>query len=895
MPVWTPSPWFLVTPPALPVTVVERSRAVAALTRAASSHRVIEVTAPPGFGKSTAVGQWASCHEMPVAWLTLTRFDDEPAQIARGVFTALQTLAGRVADDRWLADLGVDPGDAASVYAALAAAFSGIDDPVALVIDDVHLAGKALEPSVVGALVDHPIPQLHLVLVGTEQADLPLSGPRLHGAVDRIGARQLAFTRAEVVAAAAAAGAELTDRDVEAIMDATAGWPVAVRLALIAHAQAGESDDGAWSTSSGVETAGSATRIAESSLLTDYVADRVLGGLPPELVDFVFAATTCSRVNAALATELSGLPNSSLMLDECVRRGLFLDRFDDLGHEPMYRWHQVFADSCRALLRRRQPERATALNRAAAHGLAERFPLEAIVHARRADDPALATEIITSGWIGPVVRAHGAALGRLCAQLDPPWSTDPAILAVRASCLDAVGDRAGAALLFARAKAQLEGEPSGVPVASGRHDAEDPVAVQRFTVAAARLFLANDPVALMEAVDEVTRLLARTRALGPRTYACGLFLAGWAEMRLRRDTASAIELLRAAERECEAVGEHEVAERARSNLGLALAYGGRFREADELHAGAAFRRATARGRTDQRRLPYDGGIEPMAVGFLAYWRDDLDAATVAFRRAIDVDGGDATYAALARVYLAFVASLGREPQAMIEAERGLQGVSSVTQHGVPWPVYEAIARMKLAEARGRMEEALGLAHRVEAAVNVPVCAVMAAEVTRRGGDVERSEALLDAIEPSATAPYLSASILVTRALLAHERGDADAHRLLEASLDVAVPESVVRPFSDDEPMLRALLVAHASWGTRHEGFIVERLAPRAMERPDRRGYNDELTRREQEVLGLMRTTMTAAEMAAALYVSINTLKTHQRSIYRKLGVTNRREAIRAAR
>ena len=115
---------------------------------------------------------------------------------------------------------------------------------------------------------------------------------------------------------------------------------------------------------------------------------------------------------------------------------------------------------------------------------------------------------------------------------------------------------------------------------------------------------------------------------------------------------------------------------------------------------------------------------------------------------------------------------------------------------------------------------------------------------------------------------------------------------MEQSLDLAVEESVARPYGDSDPVLRELLVAHVAWGTQHEGFLAARIAQTEATVSRKLVLGSPLSRREHEVLGFLRTSMTTADIAAALYVSINTVKTHQRAIYRKLGVTNRREAVR---
>ncbi|NHB85886.1 helix-turn-helix transcriptional regulator [Tessaracoccus sp. HDW20] len=141
--------------------------------------------------------------------------------------------------------------------------------------------------------------------------------------------------------------------------------------------------------------------------------------------------------------------------------------------------------------------------------------------------------------------------------------------------------------------------------------------------------------------------------------------------------------------------------------------------------------------------------------------------------------------------------------------------------------------------------------------------------------------------------YVAAGATLTAALIAHQHGDHErAHELLERSLDAGVPEGVVQPYRSRDPRLRELLAAHAAWGTGHGAFVAAQVAALDETRGATPGLGEPLSAREREVFGFLRTSMTAQEIADALFVSVNTVRTHQRAIYRKLGVPGRREAAR---
>lgn len=865
---WTPSPWFLTTAPQAPEAVVERPRVIERIAGAVAARRLTTIAAPAGFGKTVALSAWARRHDQPVAWLSLTRFDRDPARLLRGVLSALHVTAAQ-----WGLDGGAivvpELDDAEAGYEAIAAVAERGERPIALVVDDAHLAGDALGDGALGALIAHGPPQLRLVLAGQQLSGVPLDRLRLAGAAEAIGAAELAFTAAEIAAAATAIGRPIGDDEAAELRAASGGWPAAVRLALMPASRPVGAGAAPQRPAAEIGTFdGSAGRLA------DYVAETILAALDPDLAEFVLAATTCSRLDAGLASALAARADGGELLEQCVRRGLFLDRFRSRAGTTVYRWHAVFAEQCRAILQRRDPAATKRLNRVAAERLATAFPLEAIVHALRAEDPQLAAATIASSWLGLVIESQASALDRQCAALPDPWAADPEILAIRACCKDVLGDRDGAALLFARATAR---EAAAGDRGDGR---------ARLTTTLTQLFVADDHVAVAAAADDADALLREATAIAPSTYACGLFLLGWTELRLRRDPARAVRLLRSAARECELAGHETVAARASANLAFALAFGG------ALNAARSACDRGARRAPDERSWTYDGGIAAMTVGFADYWQDDLAGAEEALLRAA-AGGGRVSYSALARVFLVLVACASRDPRRQAAAEAELRGVSDIEAHGVPWPAYKLLARAKLAEARGLDDQALALARQVAGVRHIPMTTVMLAELHRRAGEpAVATQALRTLTAPEQTS-YVRASALLTSALLNRSAGRVDvAHRLLEESLAAAAPESIARPYGDPDPDLAALLRDHAAWGTRHEAFLAARIARLDAASPARAAPGAPLSPREREILGLLRTTMTTAEIAAALHLSLNTVKTHQRAIYRKLGVSTRRDAVK---
>lgn len=856
---WSPAPWFLVSRPARPTDEVVRTRVIDHLDHVVDGARITRIVAPSGYGKTTALRQWADRTPTSVAWLTLTEFDDDPVRLHRGVISALKRAAEALDGDDThpLLQLVPDVTNLAASYDGLAAALDRMDGPLAVVIDDAHHGGDALRRTLPQLLDRVGASTLRLVLVGAGDVDVPAK-LRLDGALADVAPSTFAFTSEEVDELTDLMGIADDPSLTERVLDRTGGWPAAVRAHLFEVTNP--------------DAIGSGTGTGARAV-TDLVREEVLPRLRDDLAGFVLASTTCPRTDATLAQLLTGRADAAALLDECVRRGLFVDRYQDDDERPVYRWHAVLADACQAILAERDPAELERLQRTAANALRDDYPLPAIDHALRAGDPALAIDVIATSWAGILLQAGAAPLDRACRALPRPWSSSPEALYARACCLDVTGDRHGAVLLAQRAAT------AAAAVAPVRRERVALVAAQ------ASLVLADEHEVLLGAVDDLTDLLASTPDLPPRTYAHLLFLAGWAEMRVRRSPEQAIKLLESARLEAIAVGDQVVAHRAGTNSAFALAYAGRFRDAD---ARLEETNASLSARADWNA--YDGDIEAVARGYVAFHRGQREEATRHLTAA--ADAGNGPYALVAIFHLGLLAADLGDPVRLDEAELAVRRLPDEPEHGMPWPHYATFTRCCLALARGDADLALDLARSIADLRYFPVMGGMLAEVHRQLGTVAQAEACLAAVEDLPLPSYARVGTLVTRALIAAEREETDtAHRLLEEALGLAVDEQITRPLTGPDPILRSLLGDHASRGTRHDGFLADLLA-RSEGGEERLRVGAQLSPREREVLGYLRSSLTTAEIAEALFVSANTVKTHQRAIYRKLGVSGRGEAIK---
>ncbi|QIG38914.1 LuxR family transcriptional regulator [Microbacterium sp. 4R-513] len=804
---------------------------------------VTVVTAPSGFGKTTVVSSWAERTPHLVAWLALGPTEEHSVDDA--IVAAIESVVPReqvaVADPFGLVPVDGTP----DLHHRLEAALAGMLEPFVLVVDDAHRAGKSLESGLLAGLIEHTPAALRIVLVGTPSLELLIPRFILSHPEAVVGAEALAFDSAEVEALALAMESAA---DAAAIHADTGGWPIAVRLALLSRRT----------------PRGSAASRA-TGLMHEYVRDVVLSGLDPDLAKFVIEASVCDELTPELAAELTERPDGGRTLERCRRLGLFLDRTEG-PDGPLYRWHSLFARHCRELLAEEAPQRLAALRARAGELLALTRPLEAVTHLLALGDAAGAERVILDSWVALTVLNGAADLDRACLALPPERVDCPAIQLVRACARDAIGEHRGARELFDVAEA-----------AAGDDETE-----QR-TLEIARLFFVD---AREQIGPALTAVRARMLTVGTQTakeHAALTFVVGWTELRFRVSTDRVIETLEAAVREAGAIGDRALIRRAQEVLIYALVWGGRNTAA----------RAVLTTLDDDESdatswVAYVGGSGAVAAGLLAYWAHDLEGAELELRRVLVFGRTRSTFADLARIYLAATAAATGDPRQCRRAALELQFLPRAEVQGVEWAKFRQLAVAILEDAIGHRERALELVRGLGESLPMPVVAVHAAGILRRAGLYSEALQVLRNLKGFGGVSYVRVATYATNALAHWANGQLEAaHELCEHALDVAEAELIRFPFCEDDPDMRELLGAHVAWGTNHEEFLLSCLRPTSAS-----SALALLSERERDVFEQLRTTLTTVEIAERLGVSVNTVKTHQRSIYRKLGVTSRREALR---
>ncbi len=317
---------------------VERPDLVASLTTATDCKLVL-VTAPTGYGKSTSLAQWADTDPRVVVWLSVDHLDDDPVWFLRHLVLSLD-LHQPVADDIAEPLMRATPPIHTVVLPRLGRALLARTSPMVLIIDDAHLVHSRDTLDCLRAVLDHLPTGSTLVLSGRSTPDLPLGRLRLHHQLAEFGSAELAMTLPEAESLMLECGVELSPLDLRDLHDQTEGWPAGLALAALAATGDGSPEISGFG--------------GDHRLVADYLHEELLAGLPAETSAFLTRASVLPRLSGPLCDAVLETTGSGLMLERLARsKNLFVVPLDDTG--GWYRFHHLFADLLRADLHAQDP------------------------------------------------------------------------------------------------------------------------------------------------------------------------------------------------------------------------------------------------------------------------------------------------------------------------------------------------------------------------------------------------------------------------------------------------------------------------------------------------------------------------------------------------------------
>jgi ATP/maltotriose-dependent transcriptional regulator MalT len=854
---------------------------------------LILVSAPAGFGKTTLLTQWLAERSIPIAWFSLEPEDNDPVRFLSYLIAALRVVDAHLCATALALLRMPQPPPPETVMALLSNdLMRSLTGEFALVLDDYHVITAEPIHRALTSLVEHMPPQMHLLIATRADPPLPLARLRARGQLTELRAAELRLRADEASAfLRAVMGLDLPPEAIVTLQSRTEGWITGLQLAALSLR--GRTDVSEFL----------AAFTGSHRFVLDYLSEEVLARQEASVQAFLLHTAVLDRLSAPLCEVVTGQGGSQAMLEALEDANLFVVALDD--ERRWFRYHHLFAEVLRSHLLQAEPSLVRELHRRASgwyeqHGLVT----EAVQHALAAPDIERAARLIEQHgiavalrgqvhrvleWLGrlpdALVRSHARLClchalmlmftnqleevsvrlqdAERCVQAD--LSADEAraiggwVTGVRANLALFSGDLARC-VAFARQALDLLPETEGIMRVSARvgpahaylvsGDVRQEVEAQ-VAATAAPLRETGDLFALLTSLT----LLARLQVL---------------QGRLRQAATTY-------ERAGHVVPEQEILRLLVGSAGYYFGRGDLLREWNDLDEAS---HSLARGMELVRgTLTVDATV--VTLGYVALAR--VQQARGDFRGAIATLDAFAQVASL-RHFVPHLLAHGLAVQAQVELAQGnlASAIRWANESGLSvgddlsYPrerEYLTLARVRLAQGKPDpadpfLQDALRLLDRLLEDAEVKA---------RMGGVIE---------------------MLLLRALAFHVRGDrTDALTALERALVLTEPEGYMRLFIDEgAPMVALLRLAHARGMM--PGYVATLLSATGSQAevssPRPGPLVEPPTPRELDVLRLLAVGLSNAAIARELVITVGTVKRHVNSIYSKLGVNSRTQAVARA-
>jgi LuxR family maltose regulon positive regulatory protein len=850
------------------------------------------VSAPAGFGKTTLLASWYSgvrSAGLTAAWIALDGRDNDAAVFQSYLLAALGSVDARVGEG---AQALLNRSESThAVLGALLNDLVAVEGHVVLVLDDYHAIESQDVHEAVAFLVDNLPAHAHLVIAGRADPPLPLARLRARGELLEIRAADLRFTAPEASQYLnGSMGLGLRGDAVDVLEARTEGWIAALQLAALS--MKGRDDVEEFI----------ATFAGDDRFVVDFLAEEVLERQPDEVREFLLDTSVLERFTASACDAMTGRSDSSAMIERLDRANLFLIPLDD--RRRWFRYHHLFADVLRAKLLTEGSGRAAELHRRASTWWeTEGDAGAAIRHALDAEDFERAADLLEAA--APDLRRARREQSLRCWLEELPddvIAERPLLAMALVGARVATHDPTGVADLLALVETSLDDPETGARTLDPSQ--LDWLRAEVLVHRAGLMMLAGDIEATIPIAQEVLGLVrpGDDRLRGVANALLGL--GHWA----RGDLEPALSFYG------EAIGAFTASDHLPDMLGCSLARGDIQIALGEL---TAAERNFEQGLRITAEHPMLRGAADMHVGLseVLIERNDLLAAErhLGASLALGESAGLPQHPYRWRVTMARLCrARGELARSLVLLEEA--GPLYETDFSPPVrPVAALEARVRLAE--GDLEAAIRWARDRGLGPEEPLSYVREFEhitlartlIARheRDCDVAALDAavrLLARLRSAAEAGRRRGSLIeitILQAAALHVAGRLDdAVRSLEDAIALAAPEGHVRLFLHAGPAVVELL---RGMDEQMEPMPALRAALQSSATsvpPDADlGSNtlvDGLSARELDVLRMLRTDMSGPDIASHLFVSVNTLRTHTRNIYVKLGVSNRREAVSRA-
>ncbi len=866
----------LYIPPLRP-NLVPRTRLHARLDDSVRlGHALALISAPAGFGKTTLVTSWVERADRDVAWLSLDPADDDPIRLLTYLIEALQQIDARIGRtlQAVLASPQLPP--VQTLVIALINEIAATEAPFTLVLDDLHLIASKASAQMLRFLIENQPPTMHLVIATREDPDLPLARLRARGRITELREPDLRFTQEEAATFLQETMGLALDADAIRILESrTEGWITGLQLAALAIHEPNTDPHTLIATFTG-----------DDRYVMDYLLTEVMQQQPDALRTFMLQTSILDRFTAPLCDAVTGKPGSEALLAALESGHAFLVPLD--RHRRWFRYHRLFAGALRARL---DPEVRADLHRRAAHwyagqDLTHEAIDHALAHADLSGDSGDAERMIAEA---AEITLFTGGLLTLRGWLD----------ALPANRIRANPDLAIAWGWIQALTGDIASAEATLTQTEGTFDRDMPPGIH------GKLLVLRGFIALLttqdyeSAVGMTKQALTKLDTQREPWRVIALWILAEALERTRPITEAIAAFREARKRGLKSANQIFV---ATVEMSLAMAMN------------ANLQRSAAIGVCEEaiaRHTDADGTISPLAslilsrLGVLHYEANHLALAhqcheqAVAFTKQLAL-GGDITFAQ--GLSANTLHALGRTGAALDALQEAIEVAERTGYTDGSWcRAYEANLHLDQGDVAFAERWAREVQvspddepdyMRIDEHLTYARLLIDQGRWDDAGQWLSRLQAFYE--DRALDRWRITTHVLLARIAL-HHQDTAAAHDHLAQAVKLAAPETYVRAFLDEDPLVieqlpavREVAPAFVDQVLRYAHIPADEPGPAA----DR--LIEPLTDREMDVLPLLAAGMTNKEIAQALYIAPGTVKQHLKHIYEKLQVHNRTEAAQRA-
>ncbi len=902
-------------PPARP-NLVARPRLLERLSQGLD-HRLLLVSAPAGFGKTTLISNLKyQISNIKMAWVSLEEGDNDPVRFMMYLVGAFQSVNPAVGQSvqaslqspqlASAASASPDPsGWIESLIVSLINDLAAAPAACILVLDDYHLIHNRLIHQAIQFFTERQPPHVHLVISSREDPPWPLSRLRARGQMIELRERDLRFTAEEAAAFLnQTMGLRLSSDAVAALQDRTEGWVAGLQLAALSLQDRTDADTFI------------ASFAGTDRHVMDYLLEEVLCHQPEAIQSFLLHTAILDRLCASLCDALlAGTPlagSSQAMLEQLDAAHLFLIPLDD--QREWFRYHHLFADLLRYRLRREQPERVGALHRLAYQWHAQSGNAEETIrHALSIPDVTLAADVVEQHWYYLLGHSRLDTVLAWIRQIPDEAILSRPYLCVGCGWVYVLAQQVERAERYVQAsEAALQDFERLYIAPTGRFITQDEV---RGSLAAIRAYGANVRGDATDIIEYSRQALAQLPPDASATRAVVALTLGLMRIRHSELDAALPALAEAFEMARQSKENAFVAVSALLAQGVTFAALGKLREAARCYH-QAIEFVTQGGGTVS--VPAIGGGH-LGLTQIHYERYELAEGDLHLERglALTKQGGLKTVSdlELLQARLALIAGdLPHVESLMAQANPPGREGEGDRPRCTAW----AMLRAELALARGDLHAAgdciaacglnttdLTIKSLPFKSLSEPLPAHLTViRVWLAQGQLDKAIDLLERLAVVAEGGQRGDVLVYTAVFQAAawhlKRDSARAQERLLRALALAAPEGYVLPFILAGEPIRLLL---AECGAQIPGpelrayadrLLVAFSQSRSISR-QQSSVSNPLTEREMQVLRLLAADLDSTQVAEELVLSVSTVRSYIKSIYSKLGVHRRNEALDKAR